>query len=298
MPDAILKRRRREPPINRVADRHVPEFRRAFLNANNGLRRAVSARQLRQRIQQGDAFGAINDMPWRSFRSALDNSLMRAIENTMQSGADVAGEEMERLIGFRPERSAVRPQALRNAAQHTLATTQQLMQESRAALRQIVERAMQGNPDVKTLAGRLERELRQSIGITRRQAATLERYRSLLAQQKVPQAQQSARIRDMTDRLIAQRANLIARHESFAAASAGQYAEWQQAIEEGYLDPDVKRMRLEATDEHTCPICKGLHRQVRGMNEEFESTFDGTKVLHGPAHVGCRGTEVLVIPDI
>jgi len=82
------------------------------------------------------------------------------------------------------------------------------------------------------------------------------------------------------------RANLIARHESMLAASEGQRQGWDQAVDEGLLTGDEKRVWIATGDEKVCPICEELDGKRADLDGEYEPGVEGP-----PAHVMCRCTE-------
>lgn len=85
------------------------------------------------------------------------------------------------------------------------------------------------------------------------------------------------------------RADRIARHETMTAVSEGQREAWDQAIDEGYLTGDEKRVWIAVGDGKVCSICEDLDETEADLNGEYEGGIPGP-----PAHVSCRCTEGLV----
>lgn len=88
------------------------------------------------------------------------------------------------------------------------------------------------------------------------------------------------------------RATLIARHETMAAVSEGQREAWEQAVDEGLLTGDERRIWIITPDDKLCPICEGLEDKTADLNGMYEGD-DGETYEGPPAHVACRCTEGL-----
>lgn len=87
----------------------------------------------------------------------------------------------------------------------------------------------------------------------------------------------------------AERAETIARTESMTAVHQGQREAWSQAIDDGLLPEDVKRVWIVTDDDKLCPICAPLDGETAGIDENFVEDIDGP-----PAHPNCRCTEGLL----
>lgn len=85
------------------------------------------------------------------------------------------------------------------------------------------------------------------------------------------------------------RAERIARHETMMAASEGQRQAWAQAVDEGELTGDERRVWITVGDDKVCPICEGLDGQEADLDGEYEGGYNGP-----PAHPLCRCTEGIV----
>jgi hypothetical protein len=88
------------------------------------------------------------------------------------------------------------------------------------------------------------------------------------------------------------RAETIARTEAMTVVHRGQREAWDQAIDDGLLSGDEKRVWIVTPDDLLCPICEPLDGVEANLDGEYESdegeTFDGP-----PAHPNCRCTEGL-----
>lgn len=99
-------------------------------------------------------------------------------------------------------------------------------------------------------------------------------------------------------RLIAARAETIARTESLGAANWGAQESWRQAVREGDLPTDVKQFWIVTPDDRLCAICSeipGMNPDGVGLDEAF-ATPEGS--VDGPPapHPNCRCSIGLVLP--
>lgn len=168
-------------------------------------------------------------------------------------------------------------------------TAQQLV-----AIRQILGRAASGEFNYRVAA----EELTKVVGLTARQEAAVAAYRARL----VAQAGSLRALRGLTpdrvqaltdryrDRVIRQRATVIARTEALTALNHGQYVLWQQSALG--QDPTMVKMWIIAADERTCASCQDLDGETRPLDAPF--AVRGRLVQHPPAHPQCRCTLTLV----
>lgn len=106
----------------------------------------------------------------------------------------------------------------------------------------------------------------------------------------VERAHNEGDLRDSYDEILDaigddDRADVIARTETMAAANEGQRDAWDQAVEDGLLPEDARRVWIATSD--ACPICEELDGQETTLDGEYpDDGGDGP-----PAHPNCRCTE-------
>jgi len=96
-----------------------------------------------------------------------------------------------------------------------------------------------------------------------------------------------------SDRLRSARATMIARTEISIAQNEGRYQSWNQAFDQGFIDPASLKMWMTAKDERTCDICGPMDGEVVPWNGLFST---GDKVA-GRVHPHCRCSMVMLPPD-
>ena len=136
----------------------------------------------------------------------------------------------------------------------------------------------------------LRADLRSVVGVTPRQAATLERLRQRLTQEGVPVAGVRARVAEASARAVRQRVENIARSESITSASMGQQLLWEAADAQGVWDHDrIRRYWIVSPDDRLCVRCRAVplrNPNGVGLREPFD-TASGP-ALHPALHPSCR----------
>lgn len=133
-----------------------------------------------------------------------------------------------------------------------------------------------------------------SIGLTGQQAETVERARQrLLAEGKLKGKALEKDLDKLRGKLLRERANLIAEHETRMAHALGQQAAWGKLFADKKL-PGGKRhwhkLWVAADDERTCGTCMDLDGREVPVDEYFDDRFFSPP----EPHPRCRCSVVLV----
>lgn len=202
--------------------------------------------------------------------------------------------------------------------------------ETATAARQSLARLKRTTPGRMSdaTAYRKARQLRSGLGLTVRQASTLDAFRSLLAGEKTPPTARPAvtqavlshlnaaersqlwkHLRDrhldldrideladrLRDRLLTDRAKTIARTEGMRMANQAEHDAWSRAADRGLIDRSMARRYWQTAgdekvrDEHRA--IPGLNLTGRALDEPF-ITSDGPRMFP-PAGPNCRCRVVL-----
>lgn len=257
---------------------------------------------------------AVAAMPWAELERALEKHLMLPIKNAVMDGAAAAVEDLKPRIEKadppkRPARFTVgtdisfkldNPRTQNYLARNAARLVTRIRQETMLAIRRITTDAHARGLNVGQQADKIATQLKRDIGLNQRQAGALGKYQAGLEERELGQAQITRQVGEYRDRLIDQRARLIARHETMSASNSGQQEVWTQATEQGLLDPTQKRKWITQpglNSQNPCPICREMHGQVRGLNEEFVSPYDNSAAIQPPIHIGCECVAVLHFED-
>ena len=271
------------------------------------VRDSVSLTAIRAALeQQGPS--ALDDLPdWSEFWT-LTKSEPKTAEQVIYE-AIVAGATADGR--FKAQLTVVNQAAVDVAKRQAALLVVGLSRESRLAIREAVASATAGRMTVAQLA----RTVRDSVGLTPRFASAVANYRNALqagesagtitsrftlTDQRFSLSNLSAQRVDTmvtrySERLLAQRATIIARTESLKAAHQGQKALWDAARADGLLPPDVKRVWQVTPDDRLCDLCAPMDGQVIEFDGSFSGTRGNTTYTEEtpPIHPGCRCTESL-----
>lgn len=289
-------------PILMVADRMTGKLKQAYLDAVGVAASSVSLKAIAEVIERGDS-DALITMLNGTFIGALQGkglaagiaSVKDAVQATYAAGAKAAAKEL-------PPRTAVdlsfdlfNPDAVKFIQQYTGDLISGATAETKAAVKQILERAWTEGASPATQA----REIRDVIGLTARQELAVENYRNALEsggasdlRDALSRALRDGRYdrsllkaiesgnplgKDKIDTLVGRyqsrmldyRATSIARTETVRAANGGQRETWRQAKEQGLLGDDAVKVWESSGDDRECDVCEALDGQEAEMDEEF-----------------------------
>ena len=268
--------------LHRIADEHADEFAEAFRNAVEATRDGLTLREMENAFEDGDLGGAEEAVDWHRYGVELLNLSPIIIATVMLAG--------QRSLDFLPDEvianmrfDLTNPRSVDFIRQHTGELIQGLQDSSRLAVRDIIERSFQDGIPPRRAA----RHIRDVVGLTERQALAVDNLRRELVEQGVPIPEITRRTNQYADRLLADRAETIARTETIKAANVGQELLWQEAVENGLIDPARTRKEWITTpDDRLCEFCEELD----GVRVPLDGTFNSPlgPVGEPTLHPRCR----------
>jgi hypothetical protein len=153
--------------------------------------------------------------------------------------------------------------------------------QARALIREFVTNAVEDGFSVDETA----ELIRDVIGLDSRRALAAEKF--------AERANTQQEVEKYIGELLDSRAMTIARTEIMMAQSAGQHELWQQSVQHGMLDGDMRKVWITTDDEKLCDECDQLAKDTEddpiGMDEAFDDD-----VMFPPLHPNCRCTMGLV----
>ena len=284
-----------------IIARAEPQLRRGLLNALAAARGADTLRELVELIGAGRLDEALE-------RAAAAGAVRLADEAAAvyvlagREGAAFLQDVLEVTVGF----DQVNTRAVRIMQADRLRLINEFTAEQRLATRAaLVDGIRRGlNPADQA------RNFRGSIGLTARQQAAVENYRTLLERGSTEALGRKLRdrrfdrtvrraIRDSEpltraqvdrmagryrERSVAFRATTIARTEALRAVHSGTDEAYRQAIDAGAVDGDqLERTWVTARDERVRGSHVGLNGVTRGVDETFPGTFGALRFPGDPA---------------
>lgn len=178
-------------------------------------------------------------------------------------GGALAMEASEYLL------SAVRRFAMDRGEQRVTAISNETVLTMRDTMLDAVKRGVG--------AEQLGRELRGSIGLLPQHRVALENYRIMLeGTSNISDARRTQLYERYRSRLLAWRAEMIARTETMYAVHAGQMAGWLAQISTGLIQPNRTWIEWTVTeDDRLCPRCAPMDGKRVRFGVPFEATEAG-----------------------
>lgn len=192
--------------------------------------------------------------------------------------------------------------AVEYAAQSSAKLVREITDEMRQNIQQNIARATAGEITFPELVTELQMKLpltaRGSAAVDRFQQSNYERYlRQGLSETKAKRKafDKATRYRN---KLVEDRAKVIARTEVADAAMQGRYLGWESGVQSGIIDNQSVKEWIAEPD--ACSICLPLDGMIIGWTGDFPIGANGTTGTTDrmpPAHPNCRCSVALLPPD-
>lgn len=285
-----------------AADRRAAAFVRAYIRAVEQARGRLDARRIEAHLRafRVDEAARMAEEAWSLAAVEWAPRVSNDVLDALHEGADIARRARQLRLSVAFDRT--NPASTAWARDRAAALVTRVTEDVRQAVRVIVTEAFERQIDVRDTA----RAIRGVIGLRPDQVRAAARYREELqalaaSQQPVTRATRMRRLssRGLTpakvdawvqryeDRLLRQRADLIARTEILTAEHRGQLALWRQQAEAGLLPDGTVKRWIVTPDDRLCPACAAMDGQRRLIFEPFDGGAYGP-VIMPPLHPACR----------
>lgn len=275
--------------------------REATVEAGRQMRALYDVTHYEQAISVRNAWTLTSDFRWKRVDWALEDRYVAALAQHVQAAGDAALASLVANPGKVAKAELATAFNLRNAFSEDFirrrgaAMVEGVTARARADIRDAVEAGMVRGVPVRQTA----RAIRESIGLDPRQRKAVSRLVDQLTAEGRTDEEVEAAAAKYGDRLLARRAETIARTETMAASNQGVLDSWRQARSDGLLPGGMLKQWIHgAGSERTCPICTDLGEQDPiPMDESWVSDVTGEQYERPPAHPNCRCTMGLVRPE-
>lgn len=257
-------------------DRLEPALRREVARAFVRLRRRLTEAQILKAIETGDPFSL------RALTSQFSRDLQEAahlLTTAVLSGAQTAASQVPALT---TTFTISNPMATRAAERTAAKFVTRVSGETRKAIRAVIADSFKNQISTVDTAKRI----RSLVGLTERQAkAVLAREAANVARGLVA-GKVKTLTKQYTEKLIRQRAEMIARTELAMASTEGQIAAWKDAKAQGLIGSDMRKVWIVTPDDRLCVRCSPLDGETAPIDGDFQ-TEDGP-ISGPPRHPACR----------
>lgn len=225
----------------------------------------------------------------QEFYEALGNSFTEYTNFGLQLGAEAAIKQGRFDLRF----NLINPRAVTWAAVHSSKLIQDILDNTKAGIREIVSRSFTDGVAPRIFA----RDFIDMVGLLPRDVTAVANLRTKLLAGGATAKQIESQTAAMSKRLLERRTENIARTEGITSAGQGQLELWRQAADNGLLIPsETKRVWIVTPDDRLCKnICLPMMGQVVDFDEPF-TTGNGSQVMTPAAHPSCRCAVKLIFP--
>lgn len=157
--------------------------------------------------------------------------------------------------------------------------------ETKQTVRELIARSYREGINSRNTA----RMIRDVVGLNDRQATALFNYRAGLVEDGLSESRVEALTERYGNKLLRQRAETIAQTEIHRASAEGQHELWREAVREGRLGADTKRIWI--ANAGACPWCETMELlNADGVPIDGQFVTPDGDSIDGPedSHVGCR----------
>lgn len=298
-------RRAATPIVHQVADRAASRMTNTYVDIVERHQKGIDLGPIVAAITAGNAQAAEEACDTRGLAEALwgsrfaqhmrqapfdeaDGVLLHMLGAAFVEAALLEAAQLDAL-GISIQFDAANPHAVAWASTHGAELVTSVSDGTRAALRAIIERAIEERvtPDVAA------REIRDVVGLNEPQARQVANLRAQLADDGAAAEDIERQTARLAARLLRLRAETIARSELLSASNAGQHELWKQGVREGQLRRGQEREWLDAQDNREDDVCAEMHGATAKIGEPFDTPLG--PVDAPPLHPNCRCAMALVI---
>ena len=293
VPSLVLPVLKAEAPntLHALVDPAVPALTSALAAALQDVLSPAARAALATALSTGDLVTAhrIIEHAWMTTGVSAVRGVLEAV---MTQIAFAAADQMATAPRLAFTFDRVDPFVVQAIRESAATAVTEIDTATRAALQGILERGSAAG----TPLGTQVKEISALVGLTERQALSVQNYRAMLHDEAVAPTRIDTQIGERIAQLKTQRAETIARHEAMRAANRGRQAAWGQAVRAGLLKPDEwLRFLIVTDDDRLCELCRDAEDQNSagvGLEEPFE-TLDGFQYMP-PFHVTCLTGDALI----
>ncbi len=246
--------------ILRAADKAEPATRKALLAALQQIR--ADFPDITSLLEAGridDAIRVFHQVaPEVVLTEAMSDALLGAVTSVAQVESAAFG------VAF----NQVNERAVRWASREAAKQVTGLSSQLHRTLNSIITDATAAGASNAAVA----RVVRSLIGLTTRDARFVENLFLSSIRDGVTESHALRIAERNAARLLQLRAETIARTETIRAANMGQQLTWDEAVDEGLIEPTAQKVWMATGDDRTCPICAVLDGKVIGIGGDFAVT--------------------------
>lgn len=294
--------------LEALLDNLEPQFSREFIRLINTVRDNIDLDEISRLVEAGRIQEAVDEVT--AAMSRFSDIVITAVVASGQDTAEFLEEALSVFVSF----DQTNTRAVNEMRDSRLRLIREITASQRDAIRETLVDGIRRGINPRQQA----REFRNSIGLTQRQIQAVNSYRRALESGSLAALRRQLRdrrfdgairrsIRDRepltqehidrfvqrySERLLAFRANTIARTEALRAVHQGSALMYQQAVEAGTLDADrLLRTWITAGDARVRDSHNGMNGQTQpGLPEANPFISDAGNQLRYPGDINAPGS--------
>lgn len=272
--------------VVQIGRRLEPGMRRTFLRAIEEFKNDMDLDKLELALMQQSIPLAETAVAIEALKEILlfDQSIAQAVA----AGALAEAESLN-AIGITLIFDDTHPAAVNWIRAHSAELVVDVTDKTKIAIREVIARSFEEAIPPRDAA----RHIRDLVGLTQQQAASVDKFRLKLIEQGVSRETLQRRVRRFANAKLRQRSQTIAVTEINRAANEGQQFLWNQALREGQLvrENTFKDWIVTPDDALDEIICEPLPFMPQNQEVKIDEPFmlpTGGTVMTPPAHPRCR----------
>jgi len=287
--------------LEELAEQLAEDIQRAFLAAVDTLGNLIDLKRLTALLEDGRAQEAVAIVTAALAAGGFTPVAASVTDAIIAAGKRAASVISRAVSGAQFVFSLVRPRTAQVMQTNENDTLRDLTNSAVETVRQIINTGVLEGRDPRDVA----RDVRRHVGLTPRQAQAVANYRRTLeADEKTPRSKDKidALVEEYRVRSLRARALTISRTEATRAVNQGNMLSWEQAVEDGRVNPDNVVRRWVYTHDlrtrHAHRLIPSMNKQGVGLREPFKSPLGPIMYPGDPAAaaanvINCRCSMII-----
>jgi SPP1 gp7 family putative phage head morphogenesis protein len=276
--------------LHGVADKQKIEWQDIFNDAVRETKEATTLKEIEEAMRAGNLARAEEVIPLDEFSSEMEKTVAPMASLMEQVGTGVAVKQLPKAVQAVYRFDISNPRTLEFIRDHTAELVTGVTDETRLAIRQVIDRAFTDGMHPRQSA----KYIKELIGLTERDALAVDNLRRRLEAEGVPRDKAIKRIQVQKNKFLKARAETIARNETMLASNSGTWNSHMLAMEQGLIPENTIKRYITSRDDRVSNICKPLEGQRRPLDVPFDTAL-GPRMFP-PVFPRCRCNYVLEFP--
>lgn len=251
------------------------------------FKKRIPKEKLAEAIETGSIGHIVKEIPWYDNINDLVPGFKK-ISQSFDSASLISFEALPAPIKRNLRIDLKNPALKRFIDERFNKYLQDLSEESVKIVQRQIQRSFSHAQAPRDMAD----EIVNHIGLNWKQSTALTNYQMGLREKKLPESRVKILVKEYEERLLDQRAVMIARTEIQNANNQGQLSVWQAAQNEGLLDSETT-YKVWKTDRTPCELCLSMKDKKVKLNESWKLPDGRLAEVPSDSHPFCYCFSIL-----